>query len=198
MKEIEKLSIGGYAFTLEKDAATEVEQYLRGLETHYLSQEGGKEIMEGIEERMAELLLERCGQSGVVTMADIQSVIDILGQPERIEADDPEPGQPKETPRKKLYRDMENKRIAGVCAGLGSYFNYDVVLIRVLFAAVTLILFFGGAKHGVWSLSGFAAYAVLWLAMPAARTAQERWAMNPAQRPQRCPGDGRCSPPGRP
>ena len=133
--------------------------------------------MEGIEERMAELLLERCGQSGVVTMADIQSVIDILGQPERIEADDPEPGQPKETPRKKLYRDMENKRIAGVCAGLGSYFNYDVVLIRVLFAAVTLILFFGGAKHGVWSLSGFAAYAVLWLAMPAARTAQERWAM---------------------
>ena len=177
MKEIEKLSIGGYAFTLEKDAAEEVEQYLKGLEAHYLGQEGGKEIMEGIEERMAELLLERCGRDGVVSMADIQGIIDILGRPERIEADDPEPERPKETTRKKLYRDLENKRIAGVCAGLGNYFDYDVVLIRVLFAAVTLILFFTGAKHGVWSLFGAAAYAVLWLAMPAARTAQERWAM---------------------
>ena len=177
MKEIEKLSIGGYAFTLEKDAAEEVAQYLKGLEAHYLGQQGGKEIMEGIEERMAELLLERCGRTGVVTMSDIQGVIDILGRPERIEADDPEPGQPKEKTRRKLYRDLENKRIAGVCAGLGNYFNYDVVLIRVLFAAVTLILFFTGAKHGVWSLFGAVAYAVLWLAMPAARTAQERWAM---------------------
>ena len=91
MKEIEKLSIGGYAFTLEKDAAEEVEQYLKGLEAHYLGQQGGKEIMEGIEERMAELLLERCGRTGIVTMADIQGIIDILGRPERIEADDPEP-----------------------------------------------------------------------------------------------------------
>ena len=154
-----------------------MEQYLNGLEAHYLGQPGGKEIMEGIEERMAELLLDRCGQSGVVTMADIQGVIDILGRPERIEADDPEPERPKETTRKKLFRDLENKRIAGVCAGLGNYFDYDVVLIRVLFAAVTLILFFTGAKHGVWSLFGVAAYAVLWLAMPAARTAQDRWAM---------------------
>ena len=177
MKEIEKLSIGGYAFTLEKDAAEEVAQYLKGLEAHYLGQQGGKEIMEGIEERMAELLLERCGRTGIVTMADIQGIIDILGRPERIEADDPEPERPKEAGRKKLFRDLENKRIAGVCAGLGNYFDFDVVLIRVIFAVVALALFFSGARHGVWSLTGFAAYFILWLAMPAARTAQERWAM---------------------
>lgn len=177
MKEIEKLSIGGYAFTFEKDAAAEVAQYLKGLEAHYMGQQGGKEIMEGIEERMAELLLDRCGTNGVVMMADVQGVIDILGRPERIEADDPEPGNPQEKARKKLFRDMENKRIAGVCAGLGNYFDFDVVLMRVLFAAVTLILFFTGARHGVWSMFGFVAYAVLWLAMPAARTARDRWAM---------------------
>ena len=177
MKEIEKVSIGGYAFTLEKDAATLVGKYLKDLEAHYLGQPGGKEIMEGIEERMAELLLERCGKDGVAMVADIQGVIDILGRPERIEADDPEPEQAQSKSGRKLYRDMENKRIAGVCAGLATYFNFDVVLMRVLFAAVTLILFFGGARHGVWSTFGFIAYAVLWLAMPAARTAQERWAM---------------------
>ena len=177
MKEIEKVSIGGYAFTLEKDASVAVEQYLKDLEAHYLSQPGGKEIMEGIEERMAELLLERCGRNGVASMADIQGVIGILGRPERIEADDPEPEQPREAPRKKLYRDLENKKIGGVCAGLGNYFNFDVVAIRIIFCVITLALLFGGARDGAWSLLGFVAYGVLWLAMPAARTAQERWAM---------------------
>ena len=177
MKEVDRVSIGGYAFTLEKDAAAEVEQYLKNLEAHYLGQSGGQEIMEGIEERMAELLLERCGRSGVVSVADIRGIIDILGRPERIEADDPEPEQPREAPRRKLYRDLENKKIGGVCAGLGTYFNFDVVAIRIIFCVVTLALFFGGAKHGTWSMLGFVAYGVLWLAMPAARTAQERWAM---------------------
>ena len=177
MKEIEKVSIGGYAFTLEKDASVQVEQYLKTLEAHYLGKPGGKEIMEGIEERMAELLLERCGQNGVATEADIRGIIEILGWPERIEADDPEPEQPREAPRKKLYRDLENKKLGGVCAGLGNYFDFDVAAIRIIFCVITLALFFGGARHGVWSMGGFAAYIILWLAMPAARTAQERWAM---------------------
>ena len=177
MTEIEKVSIGGYAFTLEKAASVEVGKYLKNLEAHYLGKPGGKEIMEGIEERMAELLLERCGRNGVATMADIQSLIGILGRPERIEADDPEPEQAQARPQKKLYRDLENKRIAGVCAGLGNYLNFDVVALRIIFCVITLALFFTGVDEGIWSLSGFAAYAVLWLAMPAARTAQERWAM---------------------
>ena len=177
MTEIEKVSIGGYAFTLEKAASEEVGQYLKNLESHYLGKPGGKEIMEGIEERMAELLLERCGRGRVATMADIQSLIGILGRPERIEADDPEPSETQAKPQKKLYRDLENKKIAGVCAGLGNYFNFDVVAMRIIFCVIALALFFTGADEGVWSLSGFAAYAILWLAMPAARTAQERWAM---------------------
>ncbi|MBQ9193786.1 MAG: PspC domain-containing protein [Bacteroidales bacterium] len=177
MKEIEKVSIGGYAFTLEKDASAEVERYLRDLEAHYLGQEGGREIMEGIEERMAELLLDRCGGGRVATLLDIRGIIDILGRPERIEADDPEPEKLQEKPQKKLYRDLENKRIAGVCAGLGNYLNFDVVALRIIFSVITLALLFGGAKDGAWSLLGFVTYGILWLAMPAARTAQERWAM---------------------
>ena len=123
MTEIEKVSIGGYAFTLEKDASAEVEKYLKNLEAHYLGKEGGKEIMEGIEERMAELLLERCGRNGVATMADIQSLIGILGRPERIEADDPEPEQPQAKPRKKLYGVLETRRVAAAGAALPKYFT---------------------------------------------------------------------------
>ena len=177
MKEIERVSIGGYAFTLEKDASAEVERYLKELESHYMGQEGGKEIMEGIEERMAELLLERCGQGRVASVADILGIIDILGRPERIEADDPEPDRSQGKPQKKLYRDLENKRIAGVCAGLGNYFHFDTAAIRIIFSVITLALLLGGIEEGAWSMLGFVVYIILWLSMPPARSAQERWAM---------------------
>ena len=178
MKEVERVSIGGYAFTLDKDASMEADRYLKELESHYLAQEGGREIMEGIEERMAELLLDRCGKDGVGTVEDIRSVIDVIGRPERIEEDDPDPEvDSSEKPHRRLFRDMENKRIAGVCSGLSNYFNIDVVLLRVLFAALALATFFAGADEGVWSLAVPVVYLILWLAMPAARTAQDRWAM---------------------
>ena len=177
MKEVEKVSIGGYAFTLEKDAAALAQEYLSSLEAHYLQQEGGKEVMEGIEERMAELLLEKCGTSGVGSEADIRSIIDIIGRPEKIEEDDPAPDSAPEKPRRKLYRDLENKQLGGVCSGLATYFNVEVVWFRLGFVIFTAISLFAGGIHEVWNFSVPFLYAILWVAMPAARTAQERWAM---------------------
>ena len=40
---------------------------------------------------------------------------------------------------KQVYISETNRKIAGVCGGIGEYFEIDPVLIRVLF----LILFFG-------------------------------------------------------
>ena len=177
MKQVEKVSIGGYAFMLDKDASEAIGKYITELEAHYLSRDGGKEVMEGIEERIAELLLERCGKDRVAGVADVQYVLDIIGKPEKIEEEDPGPEQAGERPRKKLYRDLENKRLGGVCSGLAAYFGSDVAVWRLVFSIVTLVIFFGGASHGVWSLFGFVIYAILWLAMPPAKTARERWAM---------------------
>ena len=42
---------------------------------------------------------------------------------------------------KRLVR--KNKKIFGVCGGLGDYFNRDPTLIRVLFVASVLLLGFG-------------------------------------------------------
>lgn len=178
MTQTEQVSIGGYAFILEKAAAEALEAYLKELEAHYLPQQGGKEIMEGIEERVAELLLDKCGNGTVVTEAHVQSVIQVIGRPERIEADDPEPQTSAgEKARKKLYRDPVNKRLGGVCSGLATYFNIDVAWLRMGFAVLALVLFFSGFKDGAWSLSIPVFYCILWVAMPAARTAQDRWAM---------------------
>lgn len=47
-----------------------------------------------------------------------------------------------EEPTKKLYRSRADRRIAGVCGGLATYFNIDPTLIRLLF--VLGLLFVGG------------------------------------------------------
>ena len=87
MKETRQLSIGGYAFVLEVDAAEELRRYMDAMEKHYLPQEGGKEIMEGIEERIAELLLDK--HASVVNSLHVQEVINVIGRPESIDAEEP-------------------------------------------------------------------------------------------------------------
>ncbi len=56
---------------------------------------------------------------------------------------------------KKLYRSKKNRMIAGVCGGLGDYFNIDPTLVRLLFVLIGLAV--GG---------GFLLYLLLWLIMP--------------------------------
>ena len=69
MKKVVKVSIGSIAFTLEEGAHSELELYLNSLETYDSQKEGGDEIVEGIEERLAELLLERGYGEKVVTVS---------------------------------------------------------------------------------------------------------------------------------
>lgn len=50
-----------------------------------------------------------------------------------------------EMEEKKLYRSRDNRMIAGVCGGLGEYFNVDPTLIRLAWALVSVPLaLFGG------------------------------------------------------
>lgn len=43
---------------------------------------------------------------------------------------------------RRLYRNIENKMLAGVCAGLADYFAVDATIIRLLWVFLTLA---GGA-----------------------------------------------------
>ena len=56
---------------------------------------------------------------------------------------------------KKLMRDMRNKKIAGVCAGLANYLEIDVALVRIILLTLAIGM-------GV----GFVAYIIAWIAMP--------------------------------
>ena len=185
MKQIERVSIGGYVFTLDPEAAAETDSYLKEISAYY----SNPEISEGIEERMAELLRERTTEAGVVGKSTILSIIDILGRPERIAQDEPEGAgpdrQPSDKPVRKLYRDMQNARVAGVCSGLGSYFNIDPAIPRIIFVALTVFGMVSPWSWGNWHLHLKEVvvsicpliYIILWICMPAARTVQQRWEM---------------------
>ena len=186
MTEVQKVSIGGYAFTLEVEAYALVKQYLDELNEYYTPREGGAEVMEGFEERMAELLYEKCGDNGVASVEDVRRILDILGKPSAIESEnDPDPKKPenaaggRKESKKRLYRDPTGKMIAGVCSGLSAYFKLDVVLIRIIFIALFVAgLAIGDHSNGfIVHFGAFSVlvYAVLWIAMPEAKTVQQRW-----------------------
>jgi len=44
---------------------------------------------------------------------------------------------------KKLYRSRDNKVLAGVCGGIGEYFEIDPVIIRLIWIVLTMIWGFG-------------------------------------------------------
>ena len=56
---------------------------------------------------------------------------------------------------KKLYRSRNDKKLAGVCAGLAKYLNMDVTVIRLIMVLLTLVV--GG---------GLIAYIVCALVIP--------------------------------
>ena len=60
---------------------------------------------------------------------------------------------------KRLVRNVQDKKIAGVCADLADYLDIDPTLVRALWILFTLL---GG--------SGILAYLILWLAIPEAGT----------------------------
>lgn len=57
--------------------------------------------------------------------------------------------------KERLFRARKNKIIAGVCSGLGEYFNIDPVIVRILFVVLTVM-------NGI----GILIYILLWIMVP--------------------------------
>ncbi len=68
---------------------------------------------------------------------------------------EPSPPTVERTAEARLRRSVDDKMVAGVCGGLGSYFKTDPVWFRLAFVVVTLA---GGA--------GILIYLVAWLVIP--------------------------------
>ena len=64
--------------------------------------------------------------------------------------------------KKKLTR-SNNRMIAGVCAGIADYLNWDITMVRIVYVLLTFFTDF----------SGGIVYLILWLVMPEASRTME-------------------------
>ena len=186
MKEVKKCSISGVAFTMDTDAYQELEAYLESLKKTYKETPDGAEIVADIEARIAELILSAQDSTRVVEKPLILNIIRQMGTAEDISEE--EPGRSPEEPRipRRLYRDTENAKLGGVCAGIGKYFDVDPVWIRLGMFLPILLSFLHWIPFMDWTGSMMGnlfgifviCYVIMWFAVPAARTARQKLEMN--------------------
>lgn len=86
MKKSFTVNIDGRIFNIDEDAYNLLQSYLQQLGTAFGNGNDSDEIVSDIESRVAEHLAEMC-PSSVVSIRDINAVIDIIGRPEQIGAE---------------------------------------------------------------------------------------------------------------
>jgi phage shock protein PspC (stress-responsive transcriptional regulator) len=173
MNKIHTINLGGTPFTVDEDALEYLQAYIRSLKKHFKNSPGCEEIISDIESRLAELMTERMEGKQIVSLREVKEVISVMGSPEEFGADpidekiiDPNRKRSDHTGRR-LFRDPDDKIIAGVCSGLAAYFGInDPVWVRLVFG---LMMFGGGITVPL--------YIILRIIMPKADSAADRLAM---------------------
>lgn len=179
MKKTISINLAGLVFNIEEQGYERLKQYLDAIRRIFINEAGASDIMEDIESRIAELFHERLGKlKQVITDSDIEEIILIMGEPNDYaldgEGDSENESSSKDESKKvfeefrqkRLYRDEDKASVAGVCAGLGHYFNIDPVVFRLLFVLMVIL---GG--------SGILIYIILILVVPEAKTTAEKLQM---------------------
>jgi phage shock protein PspC (stress-responsive transcriptional regulator) len=171
MKKALKINLSGQIFHIDEDAFEKLKIYLDTISSHFSNASESKEIITDIEMRIAELFREKMtDMNQVITLTDVDQVIEIMGQPEMIIDEEEVQGKGKvrnQRASRRLYRDPDNAILGGVSAGLGAYFNLDILLIRIIFLVLILV----GAG------SPILLYLILWIAVPKAETVAEKLEM---------------------
>lgn len=188
MKEVKKCSISGIAFTMDVDAYEALDAYLESLKKSYKETPDGAEIVADIEARIAELILSTQDNTRVVEKPLMLNIIAQMGSAEDISEESSDGDLQYETPRipRRLYRDTENAKLGGVCAGIGKYFDIDPVWVRLGLFLPLLLSAFGSIHFLFWlgpvfgNLFGIfvICYFIMWFAVPAARSARQKLEMN--------------------
>lgn len=160
MKETLNVNIGSVAFTIDEDACRVLRNYLDDIRKRL--PENDAETMEDIERRIAEIFRERVASPmRVVTLDTVQAAMAQMGAPEEFgpggadkSRDDAADAGPEPAARR-LYRSRSNRMIAGICGGIGEFFDADPTVIRLV---SVLLAIFGGLSFWV--------YVVLWIVIP--------------------------------
>lgn len=161
MKKVININFQGQVIAIEETAYELLKRYIEILKNYFSREEGGDEIVNDIENRIAELFGNRLKHGiNVITDEDVEAITTSIGKPEDFDSDfeeaqkenyasDSKPSMPppfdennNQSESKSLYRDSKDKIIAGVCSGLANYFKIDPVWMRLIFVVFSSVLFF--------------------------------------------------------
>ena len=168
MNKAANIHLAQTLFSIDEIAYNRLKKYLDQLERLFKNTEGAKDILEDIEARIAELFTDlKKDERYVISVEDVEKVIDTLGTPEDLAGEDAEQDSPTPSQPKKLFRDPDDRFIGGVAGGLSHYVGLDSVWIRL----ILLILFFSSVGGVVL------VYILLWILVPEAKTTAEKLTM---------------------
>ena len=195
MKKVVNISVGGRSFSLDEDAYARLSAYFDHFKDRLDrdTQSAKEEVMADLESRIAELFDQGTGGASyrVVDLDLVTRVVEQLGMPDGSEepyqtsfggrcgsGDDSNDSASQNggpdfsysggsgNSKRRLFRDLDNKTVGGVCAGLAAFLNVDITVVRIVTLLTMLI-------YG----TGFLVYLVLWIVVPAAKTPADKCMM---------------------
>ena len=199
MKRNITINLFGQLYAIDEDAYELLKKYLDNIKSYFAKREGGEEIADDIEHRVAELLWQKKEQGAeAVSIETVKEIISKIGDPAEIDntskdnnsdyeaKEEPNTTTEEETPKSKgllnalrgryLYRDPTNKILGGVCSGVARFMGSDSpTLVRIATIILTFLLF----PLSNWFNSPLIfiapiAYLIMWLIVPVAQSAEDR------------------------
>ena len=202
MKKNITINLCGRLFQIDEDAYELLQQYIESLRQSFGHEEGGDEIVNDIEARIAELFSE-LNQQGIeaITIEHVKDIITRIGKPEELTGEEEKQENSghkydsfrsaaqgfrdnvrARTAGKRLYRNPNDKMVAGVLSGIAAYTGSDVTWWRIGYAMLILASNFLFPLFGIWFTYGFFLhvnlafiifYFVLAIAIPVADTPKQ-------------------------
>ena len=196
MKTSININLFGTLFAIDEDAHQLLQQYLASMKSYFGRQQGGDEIADDIEHRVAELFWELKQQGNQsITIEQVKAIIQEIGNPEDLGGQQTANNSEQTTDnqqqdfsqkvedsareaaskarswmsQRRYYRDPQDKMVGGVLSGLAHYFGTgDPIVWRIIFV---LLAIFAQVFPAV------IIYVLLWICAPEARTPEERLRM---------------------
>lgn len=162
MKKNITINLLGRLYAIDEDAYELLKRYTDSLHNYFGRREGGEEIADDIEARIAELFDElKAGGLQAITIGHVEDIIHRVGRPEEMEGSSPDSNNGDErfsthftdgseplrytggygqwlggASSRRLYRDVSDRKLMGVLSGLAAYFGGDVLWWRLGYLAM--------------------------------------------------------------
>jgi phage shock protein PspC (stress-responsive transcriptional regulator) len=166
MKKTLSINIGSKVFNIDNDAYELLKKYLDSIKSYFEKIETEEDILMDIETRISEKFSSIKNFSESLNLKDVKNIINEMGSVDDFKEIYEEYSKKEESEfnestnkneNRKIYRNLDDKVIAGVASGIANYFNIDPVISRLLFLASLLTGF------------GLIVYIICWIGIPGKR-----------------------------